>query len=248
MNKKLIGILAILLIGFDSVKSQDHRIPINDDIQLIEIADSVFMHVSFHYVEQFGRVGSNGLVIIKNGKALLIDTPMDNHKTMQLTEFIETHFHVKLSKLIIGHYHSDCMGGLKYIQSKEIESIANSITIEKCEELGLPIPSISFTESMDLDFFGEAIECRFFGAGHTVDNITIWIPNKKILFGGCLIKSIESKTLGYTGESVLDEWDITVEKIISSYPDLEIVIPGHGNFGHSELLKHTVDLVQKSRN
>ena len=173
---------------------------------------------------------------------------MDNDKTERLTKYLQDSMSADLTKLIIGHFHDDCMGGLGYLQSIGIESIANLMTIEKCKEIGLPVPSISFTDSLTFDFNGEQIDCRYFGAGHSFDNITVWIPGKKILFGGCLIKSINSKGLGNLSDAVVNDWDMTVENVLKEYPEIKIVIPGHGDFGGIELLKHTIGLVDKEKN
>jgi metallo-beta-lactamase class B len=244
MMKKGFLLLIFGLIGsFLSSAQTYEKIVIDDDIQLIHLQDSVFIHLTWDHLESFGRFSSNGLIVIKNGQALMIDTPMDNFKTEKLTKYLKDSMSVDLVKLIICHFHDDCMGGLGYLQSVGIESIANSMTIDKCKEIGLPVPSTSFTDSLIFDFNGEKIDCRYFGAGHSFDNITVWIPHKKILFGGCLIKSINSTNLGNLSDAVVDEWDLSVEKLMKEYPEIKMVIPGHGNFGGIELLTHTIELV-----
>ncbi len=236
------------VIGSIQINAQKtDKIFIDDDIQLINLQDSIFVHVSWENSEKFGRFPSNGMLVIKNGQAIMIDTPMDNEKTKKLTEYLKDSMQVELIKLIIGHFHDDCLGGLGYIQSKGIESIANSMTIDKCKELGLLIPSTSFTDSLIFDFNGEQIVCRFFGGGHTFDNITVWIPSKKILFGGCLIKSYNSKELGNLADAVVDDWDTTIKNLMNKYKDIKTVIPGHGDFGGAELLINTIELVEKQK-
>ena len=249
MIKKGITLLFISLIGLVSLIAQtNEKIVIDNDIQLIHLQDSIYVHVTWHHLDNFGRFPSNGLVVIRNGQALMIDTPMDNDKTERLTRYLKDSMSLDLTKLIIGHFHDDCMGGLDYLQSIGIESIANLMTIEKCKEIGLPVPSTSFTDSLTFDFNGEQIDCRYFGAGHSFDNITVWIPSKKILFGGCLIKSINSKGLGNLSDAVVKDWDKTVESVMKEYPEIKTVIPGHGDFGGIELLTHTIELVDKERN
>lgn len=249
MIKKGFLILIFGLIGLISSKAQtNEKIVIDKDIQLIHLQDSVYVHVTWHHLDNFGRFPSNGLIVVRKGQALMIDTPMDNDKTERLTVYLKDSMSVDLTKLIVGHFHDDCMGGLDYLQRIGIESIANLMTIEKCKEIGLPIPSTSFTDSLSFDFNGEQINCRYFGAGHSFDNIMVWIPSKKILFGGCSIKSINSKGLGNLSDAVVDDWDKTVESVIKEYPEIKTVIPGHGNFGGIELLTHTIELVDKERN
>jgi hypothetical protein len=81
-----------------------------------------------------------------------------------------------------------------------------------------------------------------------VDNITAWIPGKKILFGGCLIKSFDSQGLGNLSDAVVPQWDLTVKKILVKYMGIKTVIPGHGDTGGIELLTHTIELVENEKN
>lgn len=249
MIKKVVLISIFVLIGFASIAAQsDNKILVDNDIQLIHLQDSIFVHVTWDHLDNYGRFSSNGLIVIRNGQALMIDTPMDADKTERLTRYLKDSMSIALNKLLIGHFHDDCMGGLEYIQSIGIESIANSMTIAKCKEIGLPIPSRSFTDSLAVDFNGEQIDCRYFGAGHSFDNITVWISSKKILFGGCLIRSINTKGLGNLSDAVVSDWGKTVEQVLKKYPEIKTVIPGHGDFGGTELLFHTVELVKKEKN
>jgi metallo-beta-lactamase class B len=236
------------LVGLVSLNAQISRnISIDPDIQLIHLQDSIFVHVTWHHLDDFGRFPSNGMIVIKNGQALMIDTPMDNDKTEKLSRYLKDSMIVDVTKLIIGHFHDDCLGGLGYLQSIGVESVANSRTIAKCKELGLPVPSIGFADSLNFDFNGKAIECRFFGPGHSFDNITVWLPDNNILFGGCLVKSIESRGLGNLSDAVVAEWDQTIEHLMEKYIVIQTVIPGHGNFGGTELLTHTIQLVKREK-
>ena len=87
--------------------------------------------------------------------------------------------------------------------------------------------------------------CKYFGGGHTIDNITVYLPEKKILFGGCLIKEMAAQNLGFTGDAVMKDWAFTVQKVMAAYPDIQYVVPGHGAYGGKNLLKHTIGLVQQ---
>lgn len=225
-----------------------HKTVIDNDIQLIPLGDSVYIHQTWDEMDGYGRFSSNGLVLIQGGQALMIDTPMDNEKTKRLVTYIADSLNSKVTRLIIGHFHDDCLGGLEYLQSTGVESVANTMTINFCRELGLPVPEIPFADSLNFDFNGEEIECRYFGAGHTADNITVWLPGKKILFGGCLIKSLESTGLGNLSDAVVAEWDTTVGKLMQEYTGIQTVVPGHGNAGGAELLPHTIQLVEKEKN
>lgn len=236
------------MLGLSQLKAQENNpIFINDDIQLEQLEDSIFRHITWEESEQFGRFSSNGMIIIKNGQAIMIDTPFTNEKTEIINNYLKDSMQVKLVKLISGHFHADCIGGLEYIQSLGIESIACNHTVQKCKELGLPVPSSPFTDKLIVNLNGLKLECRYFGGGHTHDNIVVWIPEYKILFGGCLIKSANAITLGFTGDADMDSYDSTVEKVIKEYPEIERVVPGHGDVGGINLLTHTIELVKENK-
>ncbi|WP_010663173.1 subclass B1 metallo-beta-lactamase [Marinilabilia salmonicolor] len=243
-NKRLF-VLLIGLLGLCQIHAkQPKTIVVNNDIQLFQLADSVYVHVTWHQSDEFGRFPSNGMLVVRNGEALMVDTPMDDGKTEKLTRYLKDSMSVDISKVIVGHFHDDCLGGLGYLHNLGIESLANFMTIEKCKELNLPVPSTPFSDSLTIDFNGEPIICRYFGAGHSFDNITVWLPEKRILFGGCLVKSMGSRGLGNLADAVVEEWDKTVGKVLAAYPEAEIVIPGHGSWGNKELLTHTIKLAK----
>ena len=247
MRKILIILLLVLQIGQLSAQ-KDNIIFINEDIQLELLKDSILTHITWEQSDQFGRFSSNGIIIIKNGQAIMIDTPFTNEKTEIINNYLKDSMQIKLVKLISGHFHADCIGGLEYIQSIGVESIASIHTVNKCKDLGLPVPSTSFEDLLIVDLNGLKLECRYFGGGHTHDNIVVWIPEYKILFGGCLIKSGNALGLGYVGDADMDHYDLTIEKIIKEYPEIEKVVPGHGEVGGFNLLTHTIDLVKQTRN
>ncbi|MBN1638583.1 MAG: hypothetical protein JW866_06440, partial [Ignavibacteriales bacterium] len=84
----------------------------------------------------------------------------------------------------------------------------------------------------------------YLGAGHTRDNIVIYIPDNKILFSGCMIKSLDSKNLGNITEGDLEEYPKTLDKLLKKFKEAQIVIPGHGNYGGLDLIHHTLKLIK----
>lgn len=239
----------ILILNVTVLHAPAQVLQVDKDIQLVLLRDSVFMHVTWDYDETFGRFSSNGLILIRSGKALMVDTPMDNEKTERLVMWLKNNLSVMVEEVVVGHFHSDCLGGLEYLHKIGVGSLGNKFTVDKCRELNLAVPSEYFTGSLAFDFYGEQVVCRYFGPGHSFDNIIVWLPARKILFGGCLIKSLNSRGLGNLSDAVPEEWDITVKKLKNSYSDVNIVVPGHGEAGGSELLTHTIHLVEtyKSR-
>jgi metallo-beta-lactamase class B len=241
-------IFFILLIPVMTLaNSPERHIRINDDIELIQLADGFYMHQTFGNSLDFGRFSSNGLLVIKNGKAFMIDTPVSNETTAKIAEYLKDSMNVQIQLFTGGHFHVDCIGGMEYLKNAGVKTFLNCRTEKKCKELKLPLPDTTFDEKYLFNFEGIPVECRFVGGGHSADNITVYFPDQKILFGGCFVKSSNSTNLGNLQDAVTGEWKASIQKVIDLYPSVHTVIPGHGDFGGIELLYHTIDLVDKNQ-
>ncbi|MBI9035692.1 MAG: subclass B1 metallo-beta-lactamase [Bacteroidales bacterium] len=244
----LLLLLLLLLLSCGIFSSKLHAqeiIKINSDLELVHIKDSVFMHVNWIETKDYGTISCNGMLFVKNGKALMVDTPMTNKETKELYHYLTDSMNIEIEKLIVGHYHQDCLGGLEFLHSIGVISISGEFTKNKCMELDLPIPHQSFQKIYNFQHQGKNIICYYPGGGHTLDNIVVYLPSEKVLFGGCLIKSLEFNNLGYIGEAVMGEYEQSIQNVLKEFPNIEFVIPGHGKYGDTTLLMHTIDLVRK---
>jgi metallo-beta-lactamase class B len=219
-------------------------ISISDNLQLIQVTNHVWIHVSVEPIEGFGMVSSNGVIYTENGKAYLFDTPVSDSLTEVLVKVISDSLKANVIGFVPNHWHQDCLGGLKYLQSIGVESYANQLTIEEAKKRNLPVPAHGFAESLKLNLDGKSIECWYPGAGHSQDNIVVWLSSEKVLFAGCMVKEMKSKSLGNLSDADLKSWPGTIEKVMNKYKKAEVVIPGHGLWGGPELLQHTLNLLE----
>lgn len=244
--KKLLFLVLTGFIQLPIFSQPDYKtIKISNDIELIKISDNAFIHVSYFETQNYGRVGANGLIFINGNKAFLFDSPWNDSLTKDLVSWMTDSMKIEVVGFIPNHWHSDCMGGLGYLKSQKIESYANQTTIDIAKTKNLPIPDHGFRDSLQLQFGNKLIKCYYFGAAHSLDNIVVWIPSEKILFAGCMVKSVNSNDLGNTADGDLIAYPKTIDKLIDRFPMAKIVIPGHGQFGEFELIKHTKVLLSK---
>ena len=241
------NLLLIILLNFCFVKYsfsqlQFHTYKVSKDIEVIKISDDAYVHISYTQTPKWGRVGSNGLFLINNGKAALFDTPMTDSLTKDLVNWITDTLKANITMFVPNHWHDDCMGGLAYLNHLGIESYANEMTIQIAKSKNLPVPLHGFKDSLKLTLGDKKIICNYLGAAHTLDNIVVWVQSEKILFAGCMVKDLKSKNLGNTVDGNLDEYPNTIKKVLNKYRDAEFVIPGHGRIGGIDLLKHTLKL------
>jgi len=113
----------------------------------------------------------------------------------------------------------------------------------KTQKFKAPNRLFDIKEGLKLNVGEEIVEVYFPGESHSTDNTVVYFHNKKVLFGGCMVKSLESRGPGFTGDANMEEWPKSVEKVLKRYKDARIVVPGHGNWGDTKLLRHTIDLL-----
>ena len=248
MNKSIayIALLCFILVfcAYKNAKPDEYKmIQIPDDIELVQLSERAYVHVSVSEMPGFGRVSSNGLIYVIGDEAFLFDTPVTEYQTKTLVTWIADSLHAKVIAFVPGHWHADNLGGLGYLHSTGVISYANQMTIELAKLNGMPVPQRGFKDHLELELGGHIISCYYFGGAHTADNIVTWIPSEEILFGGCMIRDINSAGLGNIADAKVDEWLPTIQKVMDTFPNAKIVVPGHGQIGGKELLEHTKKLL-----
>jgi metallo-beta-lactamase class B len=239
--------LIFILLRIVYPQTQFETIEVSKDIDLIKLTENVYIHISYFNSEQYGRFPSNGMIYIQDDEAFLFDTPMTEKLTRDLISFITDSMKINIKGFIPNHWHNDCIGGLEYLNQLGINSYANQITIEIADLKHLPLPKNGFKDSLTIKFGNNEIVCKYLGAGHSTDNIVIWLPSEKILFGGCMVKEMNSTGLGNIEDADLDQWPETIKKVTKEFSDANYIIPGHGKIGGIELLAHTLELLKNKK-
>jgi metallo-beta-lactamase class B len=221
---------------------QDEIIQISPDLELRKLTEHAYLYTSYYDLEKAPHFPANGMVYLDGDKAYVVDTPWRDRETQELIDWVRNNFKVTIQGFIVTHWHQDCMGGLATVHKNGIHSYALDKTREIANAKNLPLPKTTFSDSLVLYLNDKALICKYPGAGHTVDNIIVWLPDEKILFGGCLVKALAWNGLGNINDAVLEDWPITLEDVLLNYPESKIVIPGHGAVGDLSLIRHTISL------
>ncbi len=215
-------------------------------LKIKKLANNVYQHISFKKVEPWGLVDTSGLIVINGTEAHIIDTPWSTQATKELIAWIKTKG-LTIKSTVVTHFHDDSSNDLPLLNDLNIKTYATSLTntLLKSKQKERSSDEIS---SPTFELIEGVINVFYPGAGHTKDNIVVWLPKEKILYGGCFVKSLGAKTLGYTGDAVVSEWSNSIQNVINRYPDIKVVIPGHGKVGDTSLLTHTQKLTLSAKN
>ncbi|MEW6999357.1 subclass B1 metallo-beta-lactamase [Colwelliaceae bacterium BS250] len=212
----------------------------NEQLKVTQLADNVYQHVSYKRIEPWGMVAASGLIVVDGKNAHIIDTPWTQEETEELIKWIKLKDLIVKSS-VVTHFHEDASGGIPFLNKSKIKTYA---TPQTNNLLNLKHREISSDEisSNTFELVKDTIEIFYPGAGHTEDNIVVWLPKSNILFGGCFVKSMNSKNLGNTEDASVKDWSESIQKVINKYPNIEVVVPGHGKVGDQSLLRHTAQL------
>lgn len=231
----------------DVVSNDEKLISGTDDsnyIELSKINDNVWVHTS--YKDYNGsRTPSNGMVVITSQGLVLVDTPWNNEQTKELLKLTKEKFKQDVKLAIITHAHEDRIGGIDTLLENNIDVRSTKLTAQLAAKAGYKEPSPALDENPSIEIGDASIEVFYPGEGHSSDNITVWLPQYRVLFGGCIIKSLESQDIGSSADANLTQWPESVRKVQEEYPNAQIVIPGHGKWGSNKLINNTLELLEK---
>lgn len=239
--KPLFILIIVLCIHSCKKEQTPEVITISEELKITKLNEHSYIHTSYLNTESFGKVPCNGMIIIDHNEALIFDTPTNDSVSKTLINWVQKNLKCEVKGVVTTHFHSDCLGGLNEFHQRKISSYASNETIRLAKNKNYTIPQNGFDTHLKLKVGNKKVTNTFHGEGHTSDNIISYFPDKKILFGGCLIKSTGAKK-GNLEDANTKEWSTTVTKIKEKYPEVEIVIPGHGAYGGQELLEYTISL------
>ncbi|MEI1276964.1 subclass B1 metallo-beta-lactamase [Leptospira venezuelensis] len=233
-------IIFLLIVFSISIHAEEPK------IQVSEIRKNIYVHTSYKLLKE-GYFPSNGLAIDTTEGVILIDTAWGEEQTSQLLDWVSNNLKKPVIAVIITHFHEDRAGGIEVLKKLNIPSYAGKRTISFLKEEGKSLPEKSLKDKELLLFGKTKIETFFLGAGHSKDNLVVWLPESKILFGGCLVKSIESNEIGNIKDADLMEWPKTIHRLERIFPKISILVPGHQSWGGKESLQRTLELLKVSK-
>lgn len=239
MKKYLFVLMFCLLCGL-SVYADDSP----SKIELTKINDQIWVHTS--YSNYMGNlIPSHGLLAITNAGIVLVDTPWTNDQTKELLKMVKDKFDKPIKLAIFTHWHQDRIGGIDTLIAEHIETASTAATAELAVKAGFQKPQRMINPKVEVFKVGDlSFETYFPGPGHTMDNIVVYFPQKRVLYGGCLVKPMNMTNLGNMADGDMVQYPNTIRNVMKRYPKAKIVIPNHGPWGDFRLLEHTLQLAE----
>jgi metallo-beta-lactamase class B len=175
----------------------------------------------------------------------MIDTPWTNGQTAELLTMLKNKFGKPVSLAIFTHWHQDRIGGIDTLTAEHIETASTAATAELGVKAGFRRPQTMIDPKAQIFKVGDlTFETYFPGPAHTMDNIVVYFPQTRVLYGGCAVKPMNSPNLGNMADGDVAQYADSIRNLIRRYPKAKIVIPNHGPWGDFQLLKHTLQLAE----
>lgn len=95
------------------------------------------------------------------------------------------------------------------------------------QEVVVKPPNVTFTDQMVIHKGGREVQVHFVGRGHTAGDTMVFLPAERILFTGDFFEGRPGGgVLSYLGDSFIDEWPASLERMKAL--DFDVIVPGHG--------------------
>lgn len=218
-------------------------IAVSPEMHVFRLEQDVWMHRSYISLGD-QRLHANGLFFVGPDGITVVDAPWTPIASYDLLDWLDAEFDVPVKRLVITHAHEDRIGGIDPFVERNTPIYGSSDTADNARQRGWYAPNYTFDTDLPLPVGDMAIELLHPGPGHTDDNIVVWVPHAGVLFGGCMVKSRHAASLGNTEDANKLAWPISLQRMMSRYPDAELVIPGHGLPGDMELVERTLELLE----
>ncbi len=221
--------------------SSADSVTLGPDLEVHRLRPGYWVHVS----RDPQGIPANGMLVRTRRGLLLVDTGWSESQTERLLAWGRKALGGRVREAIVTHFHNDRTGGLAALARHHVPVVALDLTADKLRQGGAAeVPGRVFTAAEGVRADPLGFEAFYPGAGHAPDNIVVWFPAARILFGGCLVKAEAAPDLGNVADADLARWPSAVDAVRARYPEAAIVIPGHGPVGTAQALAHTVDLLR----
>jgi glyoxylase-like metal-dependent hydrolase (beta-lactamase superfamily II) len=223
----------------------------------------------FNVTHSFPWPSNSLVVVMKNNDILLLDVPYTPEATDSLLNWIYRKYGRRNIVAVNTHFHVDRLGGNASLVKHNIPIYSSELTVDAIknrseQSLKLLLSWISdesvknyyknfkyvgptrifdSKKGLTLNFGKELVYVKFLGVGHSFDNLIVYLPDKKAIFGGCMVLSMEANKPGNVSDGNKEEWLKTIQSVDTN--GYNLIIPGHGKYGGTDLIKHTASILSK---
>jgi cyclase len=212
--------------------------------ELTKIADNVYSYVGAKDTSPANSFAANAGIVIGRDGILVVDTLISAKEGQRfladirkisnepIKYVVNTHTHLdhafgncvfaKLGATVISHTADRKM--LELVGAGTLKNIGNyGLKPEDMIGTEIVLPSLTFSDRMQIDLGDETVELIRVAPSHTVGSVIVYLPAKKLLFAGDILFTDFHPFLA---DGDIPGWTKTIDALLEM--DVERIIPGHG--------------------
>lgn len=242
--KKLLLLLSVIpILLFAQAASAD----------LTKLADNVYSYVGVKDASPARSFAANAGIVIGRDGVLVVDTLISAKEGERLLADIRKVTDKPIRYVVNTHTHLDhafgnCvfarLGAVVISHAADREYLAKNgeKTLKDASSFGMKpedmagttisLPAITFSDRMNIDLGGEAVELIRVAPSHTEGSVVVYLPARKVLFAGDVLFTDFHPFLA---EGDITGWTKTLDMLQAM--DIERIIPGHGPLSTKKDLK-----------
>ncbi|WP_369753717.1 BlaB/IND/MUS family subclass B1 metallo-beta-lactamase [Flavobacterium sp. WC2409] len=219
---------------------------VKNELKISPITTNFYVYTTY---KMFGakKQDANAMYVVTPAGVILFDSPWDDFPYQLLLDSIEAKHHKKVVLALSTHSHEDRTSGIDFYKQYGIKTYTTKKTDKISKENKRPRAKFLMAKDSVFNIGGFKFETFYGGEGHTKDNIVVWFDQQKVLYGGCLVKSIDATDLEYVGEANIKQWPNTIKRVQARFKNPKYIITGHHDWTSTNALSHTLDLLEENK-
>lgn len=195
---------------------------------------------NLYVVEDTYYAAENSMVYVGRDHVTVIGATWSPETAALLVAEIKKITSKPVTEVVLQNHDLDRTGGNAYFRQRGVKLIAIQATSDLLAKEGkeqiadtrkfapdypeVPIVLPDTIVGNDFALQDGAVRGLWLGASHKPDDIFVWFPNEKVLYGGCALKPF----LGNTNGADLVEYPKTLAKLKALKLPIETIVAGHG--------------------
>ena len=194
--------------------------------------------------------GGNVAAYVTDEGVILVDDKFERDNAEILAK-MKTFTDKPVKYVLNTHQHGDHTGGNAKMLASNAEILIQKNARANMVAGKMPgIPRIAYGDETQVVLGGKEVDGHYFGRGHTNGDAMIYFPAAKVLHTGDLFTVANppagstvafaiSPLIDYSAKGSLLEWTKTIDGVLNSSWDFDVVIPGHGPISkRADLVKY----------
>ncbi len=232
----IVGFVLSLTTGFGQTT--------NPKLTISPLTGDFYVFVTYN-TYQGTSFPANAMYLVTDEGVVLFDTPWDTTQFQRLLDSIKIRHNKNVVMCLATHFHKDRTVGLDFFRQKGVKTYTTKQTDAICKERDEKRAEFLIEKDTVFSVGRHQFQTYYSGPGHSPDNIVVWFDKEKILYGGCLIKSVDASDLGNLADANVNEWGATIHSIQRKFKNPRFIITGHQDWTSKKSLDHTLTLLKQ---